>query len=141
VIRLDLWLTLTSGEKLHAAELAFGDADRQGRYASALRYTAGYLADARVFPLDPAALPLTPGDFPGQQLDVPLPALENALPDEWGRRLLVLRHNLPRGRQSEPHLLQALAVQRNRRRKTRASRRNHPLRPRHRPPLSNREKT
>jgi serine/threonine-protein kinase HipA len=111
MIRLDLWLTLTSGEKLHAAELAFGDADRQGRYASALRYTAGYLADARAFPLDPAALPLTPGDFSGQQLDVPLLALEDALPDDWGRRLLVLRHGLPRGRQSEPHLLQALAGQ------------------------------
>ncbi|OYY94335.1 MAG: hypothetical protein B7Y41_08430 [Hydrogenophilales bacterium 28-61-23] len=111
MIRLDLWLTLTSGEKLHAAELAFGDADRQGRYASAFRYTPGYLADARTFALDPAALPLTPGDFPGKQLDTPLLALEDALPDDWGRRLLILRHGLPRGRQSEPHLLQALAGQ------------------------------
>jgi hypothetical protein len=58
MIRLDLWLTLTTGEKLRAAELVFGDADRQGRYASALRYTPEYLADARAFPLDPASLPL-----------------------------------------------------------------------------------
>jgi serine/threonine-protein kinase HipA len=111
MIRLDLWLTLTSGEQLHAAELAFGDADRQGRYDSAFRYTPGYLADPRAFALDPAALPLTPGDFQGKQLDTPLLALEDALPDDWGRRLLILRHGLPRGRQSEPHLLQALAGQ------------------------------
>jgi serine/threonine-protein kinase HipA len=111
MIRLDLWLTLTSGEKLHAAELVFGDTDRQGRYPSAFRYTPAYLADPRAFALDPAALPLTPGDFQGQQLDTPLMALEDALPDDWGRRLLILRHSLPRGRQSEPHLMQALAGQ------------------------------
>jgi serine/threonine-protein kinase HipA len=111
MIRLDLWLTLASGEKLRAAELVFGDADRQGRYVSALRYTPEYLADARAFALDPAALPLSEQEFHGKQLDTPLLALEDALPDDWGRRLLILRHGLPRGRQSEPHLLQALAGQ------------------------------
>jgi serine/threonine-protein kinase HipA len=111
MIRLDLWLTLVSGEKLRAAELVFGDADRQGRYASALRYTPEYLVDARAFALDPASLPLQAGDFSGQQLDPPLMVLEDALPDDWGRRLLILRHGLPRGRQSEPHLMQALAGQ------------------------------
>jgi serine/threonine-protein kinase HipA len=111
MIRLDLWLTLATGEKLRAAELAFGDADFQGRYASAFRYTPDYLADARAFALDPAALPLSPSDFQGRQLDTPLLALEDALPDDWGRRLLILRFQLPRGRQSEPHLLQALAGQ------------------------------
>ena len=94
MIRLDLWLTLPDGEQLHAADLAFGDPDRQGRYASALRYTSHYLADPRAFPLDPAALPLAPSEFSGHQLDLPLMALEDALPDAWGRRLLVLRHGL-----------------------------------------------
>jgi len=111
MIRLDLWLTLTNGEKLRAAELVFGNADQQGRYASALRYTPEYLADARAFPLDPAGLPLQPGDFSAAQLNAPLMALEDALPDDWGRRLLILRHGLPRGRQSEPHLMQVLAGQ------------------------------
>ncbi len=111
MIRLDLWLTLTTGERLRAAELVFGDADQQGRYASALRYSPEYLSDARAFPLDPASLPLQPSDFSAAQLNAPLMALEDALPDDWGRRLLILRHALPRGRQSEPHLLQALAGQ------------------------------
>jgi len=47
MIRLDIWLTLASGEKLHAAELAFGNVDRQGRYASTFRYRASYQADSR----------------------------------------------------------------------------------------------
>jgi serine/threonine-protein kinase HipA len=111
MIRLDLWLTLPHGERLHAGELACGDADPQGRYASAFRYTPTYLADARAFPLDPANLPLTPGEFQGSQLQAPLIALEDALPDDWGRRLLILRHGLPRGQQAEPYLLRALAGQ------------------------------
>jgi serine/threonine-protein kinase HipA len=111
MIRLDLWLTLVSGEKLRAAELVFSDADRQGRYASAMRYTPEYLADARAFDLDPASLPLQAGEFSSQQLDPPLMVMEDALPDDWGRRLLILRHGLPRGRQSEPHLMQVLAGQ------------------------------
>jgi serine/threonine-protein kinase HipA len=111
MIRLDVWLTQVNGGQLRAAELVFGDADRQGRYAGALRYTPEYLADARAFPLDPAALPLQPGDFSSRQLDAPLMLLDDALPDDWGRRLLILRHGLPRGQQSEPHLLRALAGQ------------------------------
>mgnify|MGYP000937143001 FL=1 len=111
MIRLDIWLTLPTGERLRAGELACANADGQGRYTSAFRYTADYLADPRAFPLDPVGLPLTPGEFQGSQLEAPLMALEDALPDDWGRRLLILRHALPRGRQSAPHLLQALAGQ------------------------------
>lgn len=111
MIRLDLWLTLPDGVRLHAGELACSDADAQGRYASAFRYTPAYLADPRTFPLDPANLPLTPGEFPASRLETPLLVLEDALPDDWGRRLLILRHGLPRGRQSEPWLLHAQAGQ------------------------------
>lgn len=111
MIRLDLRLTLPDGESVHAGDLAFGDPDGQGRYTSAFRYTPAWLAHPRAFPLDPAALPLGPGEFQGQQLNAPLMVLDDALPDDWGRRLLVLRHGLPRGKQSEPNLLQALAGQ------------------------------
>lgn len=111
MIRLDLWLTLPDGQSVRAGELAFADPDGQGRYASAFRYTPGWLDDPRAFPLDPAALPLQAGEFQGRQLDSPLMVLDDALPDDWGRRLLILRHGLPRGRQGEPHLLHALAGQ------------------------------
>lgn len=109
MIRLDVWLTLPDGAALLAGELACADADQQGRYASAFRYTTGYLADPRAFALDPAGLPLIASEFQSQQLGSPLMVLEDALPDVWGRRLLILRNGLPRGRQSEAFLLQALA--------------------------------
>jgi len=108
VIRLDVWLTLPDGARLTCGELAFADADAQGRYASAFRYVPGYLADARAFALDPVALPLTGEEFQSIQLNPPLLAFEDALPDVWGRRLLVLKHGLKRGQQGEPHLLQVL---------------------------------
>ncbi|MBU1665813.1 MAG: HipA N-terminal domain-containing protein, partial [Gammaproteobacteria bacterium] len=111
MIRLDIWLTLPTGERLRAGELACADADGQGRYTSAFRYTADYLADPRAFPLDPAGLPLTPGEYQGNRLEAPLMVLEDALPDDWGRRLLIQRHGLPRSRQAEPFLLRALAGQ------------------------------
>ncbi|MFN3543490.1 MAG: type II toxin-antitoxin system HipA family toxin [Thiobacillus sp.] len=109
MIRLDVWLTLPDGSRLRCGELAFGDTDAQGRYPSAFRYLPGYLADARAFPLDPVALPLGGEEFQSTQLNPPLQAFEDALPDVWGRRLLVLKHGLKRGQQREPHLLQALA--------------------------------
>ncbi|MEW5965680.1 MAG: type II toxin-antitoxin system HipA family toxin [Pseudomonadota bacterium] len=108
MIRLDVWLTLPDGSRLRCGELAFGDADHQGRYASAFRYVPDYLSDPRAFVLDPVALPLVEREFTSTQLNPPLQAFEDALPDVWGRRLLVLRHGLKRGRQSEPHLLECL---------------------------------
>lgn len=108
MIRLDVWLTLTDGAQIHAGELVCTDADTQGRYASAFRYVPDYLADPCAFPLDPAALPLSLQEFQSTQLNPPFLALEDALPDAWGRRLLVLTHGLARGQQAEPHLLRAL---------------------------------
>lgn len=108
MIRLDVWLTLPDGARLTCGELAFADADAQGRYASAFRYVPGYLADSRAFVLDPVALPLTAEEFHSTQLNSPLLAFEDALPDVWGRRLLALKHGLKRSQQGEPHLLQVL---------------------------------
>lgn len=109
MLRLDVWLTLPDGERTMVAEVVFGDADLQGRYPSALRYRPEWLIHPRAFPLDPAALPLGETEFSAHQLDAPLLALDDALPDAWGRRLLILRHGLLRGRQGEPFLLQAQA--------------------------------
>jgi serine/threonine-protein kinase HipA len=108
MIRLDVWLTLADGAQLRAGELACTDADTQGRYASAFRYVPTYLDDARAFALDPAALPLGPQEFQSGQLNPPLSVFEDALPDAWGRRLLVLNHGLSRGQQNEPNLLRVL---------------------------------
>lgn len=109
MMRLNLWLTLTDGACRQAGELAFSAPDGQGRYRGAFRYLPEWLAHRDAFPLDPANLPLAPREFEAPQLGAPLMVLEDALPDAWGRRLLVLRHGLPRHQQTEPHLLRALA--------------------------------
>ncbi|MFO7541327.1 MAG: type II toxin-antitoxin system HipA family toxin [Thiobacillus sp.] len=108
MIRLDVWLTQPDGSRVQVGELACAEADAHGRYASAFRYVPSYLADSDAFPLDPVALPLTRAEFQSHQLNPPLLALEDALPDVWGRRLLVLRHGLKRGQQAEPVLLRAM---------------------------------
>jgi len=107
-MRIDAWLTLPDGDLFQVGEMAFSDTDQQGRYASAFRYTAEWLNAPGAFPLDPANLPLAAREYQAQQLGPPLMVLDDALPDAWGRRLLVLRDRLPRGRQGEPHLLRAL---------------------------------
>lgn len=110
MMQLDAWITLPEGSPQRAGEIAFSAPDGQGRYQSAFRYDADWLRSPHGFALDPAHLPLTDAGqvFSAQQLDAPLMVLEDALPDAWGRRLLILRHNLPRNRQNEPWLLQAL---------------------------------
>jgi serine/threonine-protein kinase HipA len=107
--RLDAWITLPDGVRRRVGELAFSDPDQHGRYASAFRYAADWLNDAAAFPLDPANLPLAPTEYQADRLTPPLMALDDALPDAWGRRLLILRGKLPRREQSEPHLLRSLA--------------------------------
>lgn len=108
MIRLNVWLTLSDGENVHAGELAFTDPDIQGNYRSAFRYTQDWLAHPRRFPLDPVALPLEAREWETERLTAPLMVFEDALPDDWGRKLLVRRAGLPRGQQGEPNLLQAL---------------------------------
>jgi serine/threonine-protein kinase HipA len=109
MMRLDVWLTDFTGSHRHMGELAFTDTDRHGRYRSAFRYSAAWLSDPKAFALDPANLPLGNTEFTAAQLDPPLLAIDDALPDAWGRRLLILRHGLPRGQQGEPQLLRARA--------------------------------
>lgn len=108
MIRLDVWLTMPDGENVHCGDLAFSDPDVQGRYRSAFRYAPAYLVHPSAFPLDPVALPLGNTEWETERLTPPLMAFEDALPDDWGRKLLVRRARLPRGKQNEPNLMQAL---------------------------------
>ena len=111
MMRLDVWLTLPDGALKLIGELAFGDADNSGRYASGFRYTQAWAASRNAFPIDPGSLPLAGGDhFESQNLWPPLAVFDDALPDDWGRRVLVADRKLPRGQQSEPYLLRALSA-------------------------------
>lgn len=78
-----------------------------GRGRGAFRYDREYLERDDAFALDPVSLPLKPDSF---AIDHPgvFGVFEDSLPDDWGRRLLVRKHQIPRHEQNLPNLLLAL---------------------------------
>lgn len=108
MILLDVWLQPPRGIPLRVGELAFGDVDAQGRYESEFHYVDEWLRDPRAFPIDPESLTLGPAPRRAINLRPPLALFEDALPDEWGRKLLIAAARLPRSQHGEPFLLRAL---------------------------------
>jgi len=80
------------------------EVDPRGKLRSAFRYDREFLKTG--YSLDPVNLPLmeTPMEAPSGFFRV----FEDSLPDDWGRRLLVRKHNIPRHEQNLPNLLLAL---------------------------------
>jgi serine/threonine-protein kinase HipA len=78
-----------------------------GRSRGEFRYERHYLQRDDAFPLDPVSLPLKADTF---SVDHPgiFGIFEDSLPDDWGRRLLVRKHHIPRHEQNLPNLLLAL---------------------------------
>ena len=108
MILLNVWLRLPEGRHERIGEMAFLDPDPAGRYESEFRYTTSWLKSRDAFPLDPESLPLSTVSYRAQNLRPPLSVVEDALPDDWGRRLLVADRKLSRLQQSEPFLLREL---------------------------------
>jgi len=107
MIRLNIWLTLPEGETCLAGELVAADPEgHKGSIRGEFRYEQAYLDRPDAFLLDPNALPLTPDIFPANRPKSGVHGVfEDALPDDWGRRLLVRKYNLPRQEQRVPNLL------------------------------------
>ena len=70
----------------------------------AFRYEREYLERGDAFPMDPVSLPLKPDTFPVEHPGV-FSVFEDSLPDDWGRKLLVRKHEIPRHEQNLPTLL------------------------------------
>ncbi len=111
MIRLDVWLTMVSGESLKAGSLVSADPDPvRGGIAGQFRYDQNYLNHPASFALDPLNLPLQEGIFNAERLQAGVHGVfEDSLPDDWGRRLMVRYHNLDRREQRVPNLLRLLA--------------------------------
>ena len=110
MILLAVWLQPPRGDVMRVGELAFGDADPHGRYEGEFRYADDWLRNDRAFPIDPESLKLGSATHRSANLRPPLGVFEDALPDEWGRKLLVAAAKLSRGEQGEPFLLRALGA-------------------------------
>lgn len=78
-----------------------------GRARSAFRYDREFLESSNAFPLDPVSLPLKSDSFSTVHPGV-FGVFEDSLPDDWGRRLLVRKHKIPRHEQNLPNLLLAI---------------------------------
>ncbi len=113
MIRLDVWLTMPSGESIKAGALIIGDPDSvRGGLPGQFRYTPEYLEHLQAFPLDPLHLPLSIETFNADRPRAGVHGVfEDSLPDDWGRRLMVRHHKLGRKEQHVPNLLRLLRNQ------------------------------
>lgn len=105
---LDVKITFPDGTTLKCGEIVTEDPGKNGRIQGAFRYTREYLEHPRAFPLDPGILPLTPEEFLAQRPEGIHAVFEDALPDDWGRKLLIRQAGLKQREQIPPKLLEAL---------------------------------
>lgn len=106
VYLIDVWVNL-AGQQIKAGELICEINPSNGKSRGAFRYSAEYMGSKSAYPLDPISIPFTEGsisvDYPGV-----FGAFQDSLPDDWGKRLLIRKHNLPRSRQNLPEMLLAI---------------------------------
>lgn len=110
MILLSVRITLPDGDETLVGDLACSDPDAAGGFTSEFEYATAWLRHPQRFPLDPLSLPLGRGRFASRNLEPPLAVFDDALPDDWGRALIIRQSRLPRGQQGAPYLLRELAA-------------------------------
>jgi serine/threonine-protein kinase HipA len=90
VKHLFVWIHGANGDARLVGELATSEPLDGGRFESEFEYAREWAEDPTAFAIDPVSLPLrTRGArFRAAQFDPPLAVFDDALPDDWGRRLL-----------------------------------------------------
>jgi len=101
---LNIWSRLTC--EMLAGEMVC-EIDDHGLARGAFRYSQTFLEHTDAFPLDPVALTLRQEGFEFRHPGV-AKVFEDSLPDDWGRKLLLRKHGIPRQGQNVPALLDAL---------------------------------
>ncbi len=105
IYRLSVWSRVTEGYRLvgeMVCEIGAG-----GKAKGVFRYAREFLEQDGAFSVDPVSLPLRAEVFAVEHPGI-FSVFEDSLPDDWGRRLLIRNHNLPRSSQNIPALLLAL---------------------------------
>lgn len=103
--RLRVW-ERSNGEQRPVGDMVC-EITESGRSRGEFRYEPEYLRREDSFALDPVSLPLKADFFTTGQPGI-FGVFEDSLPDDWGRRLLVRKHQIPRHEQNLPNLLLAL---------------------------------
>ncbi len=105
-----MYLTGEDGSRAPVGELVMEVPNGRGYFRASFRYTSAYLRDPSAFPLDPRSLPLEAPSFDSDTLEPPLSVFRDALPDSWGRRVMIARYSLTGTDQNEPTLLRLLGA-------------------------------
>lgn len=103
--RIEVWERLSGDHRLVGEMIC--EISENGRARTAFRYEDEYLERSDAFALDPVSLPLTSDSVLTERPDM-FGVFEDSLPDDWGRNLLVRKHQIPRREQNLPNLLLAL---------------------------------
>jgi hypothetical protein len=104
---LFVWVRRPEGAIRLVGELATTAPDRNsGRFESEFEYTRAWASEAGAFALDPVSLPLDAARrFRAEMLYPPLAVFDDALPDDWGRRLLAAAISADGGTPTLPEML------------------------------------
>ena len=102
-----VWVRRADGAIHLVGELATTAPDRSsGRFESEFEYTRAWVSESGAFARDPVSLPLdTARRFRAEMLYPPLAVFEDALPDDWGRRLLAAAITADGGTPTLPEML------------------------------------
>lgn len=109
MITITASVTFDNGENAICGEMICAAPDYRGYIHGEFRYHPDFLSHHLAFPLDPVSLPLKETVFEAARPSGVFGVFEDSLPDDWGRRLLVKKKQLPRNRQTVPELLLAIA--------------------------------
>jgi len=110
MIRLLVNVTLPNNTTLFCGEIVTTLPDPRGIIKGAFRYSPEYLKHPMAFSLDPVNLPLSSKEFQTNRPEGVHAVFEDALPDDWGRALLIKKARLGRGEQTIPRLLEVLGT-------------------------------
>jgi serine/threonine-protein kinase HipA len=103
---IDVWTNI-AGQQVQAGEFVCEINPASGKARGAFRYFDEYLHHPEAYALDPVSLPFGKNRYAVDHPGV-FSVFLDSLPDDWGKRLLVRKHNLLRGRQNFPEMLLAL---------------------------------
>jgi serine/threonine-protein kinase HipA len=104
---LFVWMRRRDGAICLVGELAATSPDRSsGRFESEFEYARAWVSKSGAFALDPVSLPLDTGRrFRAEMLYPSLAVFDDALPDDWGRRLLAAAIAADGGTATLPEML------------------------------------
>jgi serine/threonine-protein kinase HipA len=109
IIRLAVWFTSPTGEKVLAGEIA-SEQPTAGNMGNSLsgqfRYHPDFLKFSGRFALDPLLLPLGQNPYNADRADGVHGIFEDSLPDSWGRSIIENENNLDSSMSRAPILLQ-----------------------------------